>query len=383
MVHLRRSPNLNPADTASCTKHPTIHTRQTQNIRIKTLSNTSLQDGDLLILRGEEVIATLEGQEQAVMDAVGEAYKLHTLGKSSLPHSSFLRFPDSDINRIICLPAYLGGDLELAGMKWVASFPGNLEKGMDRASALLALNSATTGRPSAMMEASIISARRTAASAALAGQKLMAGQEVTRAGFVGCGLINFEVARFLVNAAIPSIETLVILDINPESARAFGDKCEEAFGVQAEVATDLNQLFADVPLTSFATNTGTPHVDDISACAPGSAILHVSLRDLTPKVILEADNVVDDLDHVARARTSIHLAELETGNRDFVRCDIGEILLGKAPARVDETGVAIFSPFGLGVLDLAVAHLVQERAMAEGHGTVIPSFLPPRWTERG
>jgi ornithine cyclodeaminase len=347
------------------------------------LTTLSLQDGDLLVLRGEEVATILENQEQAVMDAVSLAYQLHTAGKSSLPHSTFLRFPDNEINRIISLPAYLGGDLQLAGMKWVASFPGNLDQGMDRASALLALNSATTGRPVAMMEASIISARRTAASAALAGQKLMAGQEVKRVGFVGCGLINFEIARFLVKAAIPSIETLVILDIDPQRGRAFGEKCEQAFGVEAEVVSDLDELFGGVTLTSFATNTGTPHVDSISACAPGSAILHVSLRDLTPRVILEADNVVDDLDHVARARTSIHLAELEAGHRDFVRCNLGEILLSQAPARRDARSVAIFSPFGLGVLDLAVAHVVQEQALANGIGTVIPSFLPPRWTERG
>jgi len=347
------------------------------------LSKLSLQGGDLLVLRGAEVAAILEDQEQAVINAVSQAYKLHTAGHSSLPHSTFLRFPNHEINRIIALPAYLGGDLELAGMKWVASFPANLEQGMDRASAILALNSATNGRPTAMMEASIISARRTAASAALAGQQLMAGQEVKRVGFVGCGLINFEIARFLVKAAIPSIETLVILDIDPQRGQAFGAKCHQAFGVETEVVSDLNELFSSVSLTSFATNTGTPHVDDISACAPGSAILHISLRDLTARVILEADNVVDDLDHVARARTSIHLAELETGHRDFVRCNIGEILLSQAPARRDHQSVAIFSPFGLGVLDLAVAHLVQERALAEGQGTVIPSFLPPHWTERG
>ena len=316
------------------------------------------------------------------MDAVGEAYRLHTQGQTSLPHSMFLRFPDNQTDRIIALPAYLGGGHELAGMKWVASFPGNLQQGKDRASAVLALNSATTGRPSAMMEASIISARRTAASAALAGQKLMAGQEVRRAGVVGCGLINFEVVRFLVKAAVPTIETLVLLDVHPESAELFGEKCRKVFGVDYEVASDMEGVLSSVNLTTFATNTVTPHVDDVSVCAPGSAILHVSLRDFTPQVILAADNVVDDVDHVSRARTSIHLAELETGNRDFVRCNIGQILLGEAEARRDAESVAIFSPFGLGVLDLAVAHLVEKKALEAGIGTVIPSFLPPRWTER-
>ena len=346
------------------------------------MNRNPLRDGDLLVLRGEEVDEVLLGHEDQVMNAVAEAYKLHAQGKTSLPHSSFLRFPDNDIDRIICLPAYVGGERSQAGMKWVASFPGNLEKGMDRASAVLVLNSSTTGRPTAFMESSIISARRTAASAALAGRELTRGRTQRKVGLVGCGLINFEVARFLVRSALSGVETLVLRDLNEERARAFGDHCEEKLGVSVELAPSLEALFSEVELTSFATNTVTPHVDDLSACAPGSVILHVSLRDLKPGVILSADNVVDDLDHVARARTSIHLAEMEVGNRDFVRCSLGDILLERFPARPDNESITVFSPFGLGILDLAVADLVESQALERGLGSVIPSFLPPRWTDR-
>lgn len=339
-------------------------------------------DAHLLILTGEDVIQLLGGRETDVIAAVEEAYKLHALGESSLPHSTFLRFPGNDTDRIIALPAYLGGDHAMAGVKWIASFPGNVERDMDRASASIILNSAHTGRPYAVMEASTISAQRTAASAALAGRHLLAGREPTRAGIVGCGLIGFEIVRFL-RAALPGIESLVLFDLSPERARVFGDHCRETFGdIQIDIADDLQSLLAAAPLVAFSTVAGKPHVDDLSACPPGGAILHVSLRDLSPRVILAADNVVDDLDHVARARTSIHLTELEVGHRDFVRCSLGDILLGRAPARRDDESLAVFSPFGLGVLDLAVASLVADRALAEGRGTVIEGFLPPRWTQR-
>ena len=130
---------------------------------------------DARVIGAPDIQAALQGCETPVLDAVKKAYKTHTQGASSVPHSSFLRFPDSEADRIICLPAYLGGDYQLAGVKWVASMPGNIASGLERASAVIILNDRLTGRPTAIMEGSIISKARTAASAALVSCVLACG----------------------------------------------------------------------------------------------------------------------------------------------------------------------------------------------------------------
>src|SRR3954453_8255505 len=100
----------------------------------------------MLVLRYNDVREILDGQEERVLEAVRRAYVLHAEGRTEVPHSVFLRFPGEGSERIIGLPAYLGGETATAGMKWVASFPANTEHGMPRASAVVVTNSVRTGR---------------------------------------------------------------------------------------------------------------------------------------------------------------------------------------------------------------------------------------------
>ncbi len=336
-----------------------------------------MSSNDVLILRGSEVEDLLAGREAEIMEAVGRAYVAHRRGHSSLPHSTFLRFPNDDLNRIIALPAFLGDGFDVAGMKWIASFPGNVQKGFARASAVLILNSASTGLPEAILESSLISARRTAASAALAAQLLRKGKETGSAGLIGTGVINYETARFLARA-IPGIRRFALYDLDRERAEAFAGRLRELLadlgGASVEVVDDSRELFRTCEVVAFATTAVKPHVTDLSDCLPGATILHTSLRDLTADVILAADNVVDDADHVSRANTSIHLAEMQTGNRDFIRCTIADLVTGEAPAKKDESQITIVSPFGLGVLDLAVGELARKKALETGRGTLIEGF---------
>jgi ornithine cyclodeaminase len=335
-----------------------------------------VSEQDILLVKGHEVEKLLAGREAAVVEVVRAAYEIHGRGESSLPHSVFLRFPDNERNRIIALPAYLGGDFRVAGMKWVSSFPGNLDVNLNRASAIIVLNSAETGRPEAILEGSWISAKRTAASAALAAHRLATAETAAPVGIVGCGLINFEVIRFL--RALKLIrETIYICDTDAARAESFRKKCAAAFPELALlISPDAPDVLARCGVVSLATTAARPHLSDLSLCRKGTVVLHLSLRDLTPEVILRSENIVDDVDHVCRAETSLHLAEQVAGHREFIAGTLADILAGRRDRREGASGVTIFSPFGLGVLDLALASLTRDLAVDHRYGQRIDNFLP-------
>ncbi|ATZ23958.1 2,3-diaminopropionate biosynthesis protein SbnB [Streptomyces lavendulae] len=329
----------------------------------------------MLIIGHREVRDILKGREREIISLVADAYRLHDEGRSALPHSVFLRFPGDDRNRIIGLPAHLGGQEPVSGMKWIASFPGNVAQGKERASASIVLNSMADGTPEAFIEASLVSAKRTAASAAVAAGLLSTEREPSGISLIGLGPINLEVLRFA-KAQLPSLLEVTLFDLDTERAHAFGSKVRKIIpGAAVHYAASAGEAVAAHRLVSLATTAGTPHLD-LGAAGPGTTVLHVSLRDLTVESILGAQNVVDDADHVCRERTSLHLAEQATGGREFVDATIGGMLRAPDSFRRDPHRVAVFSPFGLGILDLALAQWVKQQAEEFSIGTKVDDFLP-------
>jgi 2,3-diaminopropionate biosynthesis protein SbnB len=334
-----------------------------------------MSGSDLTVIGAPDIEAVLKGHEEQVLDAVQKAYETHARGASSLPHSSFLRFPDNDKDRIICLPAYLGEKYQLAGVKWIASMPGNVARGMERASAVIILNDRITGQPKALLEGSIISKQRTAASAALASRVLAPG-EPDAIGFVGCGPINTTVAQFLA-ITWPNVKRFVAFDLQPSRAETFGEAlCLQIPGANFTVAENIQTLLSECPMVAFGTTAIEPYLDNLDACQAGATLLHISLRDLSAGAILSNHNIVDDLVHVNRAATSFQLASEKSGNTAFVHSSLGDILLGNVNLPERDERKMIFSPFGLGVLDLAVADLVHKQIAKDGGGTRVESFLP-------
>ncbi|MFI6320159.1 2,3-diaminopropionate biosynthesis protein SbnB [Nonomuraea sp. NPDC050556] len=326
------------------------------------------------VISGAQVQRALRGQEKPMTEIVEAAYRTHGAGNTVNPPSYFLRFPDRPNARIIALPASIGGDAGVDGIKWVSSFPENVPAGLPRASAVLILNDPLTGYPFACMEGSIISATRTAASAALAADWFTRERgRPPRVGFVGTGLIARYIHTYLAGTGW-SFDEVGVHDLSSEYAAGFADHLERS-GESGRVTVhdDVESLIRSSDLLVFATVAAKPHVSDPAWFAHNPIVLHVSLRDLSPEIILASTNIVDDVDHCLKADTSPHLAEQLVGNRDFVHGTLDDVMSGRVELPADRP--LVFSPFGLGVLDLAVGTHVYAELRRGGELHVVEDFF--------
>ncbi|MET7640378.1 2,3-diaminopropionate biosynthesis protein SbnB [Streptomyces sp. NPDC005438] len=313
-----------------------------------------------------------------IVDAVRETYLTHEAGDSVNPDSYFLRFPEKPDARIIALPAYLGGETNVAGIKWIGSFPANIEQGIPRASATLLLNDYATGYPFAVLEASQISAARTAASAVLAAEQLTGGRSAGRITVVGAGIIARNILEFF-HSQEWQVDELVVHDLKLEYAEALASHATSELGMKSRTVDGLKEAIDGADVVVFATVAGEPYVTEPDAFAPGQVVLNISLRDIAPEIVHGAYNIVDDVEHCMKANTSPHLAEQKYGNRDFVTGTLAQHIRGDITTGTDKP--VIFSPFGLGVLDLAVGAFVYQSALDSGDAVQIEDFFgeTSRW----
>ncbi|CAM5243220.1 2,3-diaminopropionate biosynthesis protein SbnB [Streptomyces cyaneofuscatus] len=324
------------------------------------------------IVSGATVHAVVDGRHEEIMDLVEQTYRLHGEGGTTNPPSYFLRFADRPRDRIIALPAALRGEEPVNGLKWISSFPGNLDSGIPRASAVLILNDADTGYPFACLESSIISAVRTAASAAVAARILSRrGKKPTRIGFIGAGLIARYLHEYL-TASETRFAEIGVHDLERSYAEARAAQLR-ATHPHVTVHDTAEQLIRGSDLVVLATTAAEPYLHETAWFAHHPLVLNVSLRDLAPDIVLDSINIVDDIEHVLQANTSVHLAEQRIGDRSFLHGTLYDVLTGRI--EVPDNRTVVFSPFGLGVLDLALGYFVHRHAVKRGLTVDVPDFF--------
>jgi len=333
---------------------------------------------EFLYLSQEEVRATGIDMSK-VIGIVEKVLALHDEGKVNLPSKVILDLNERERGRINAMPAYIGGDIEMCGMKWIAGFPPNPVKfGIPRAHALIVLNDSWTGVPLAIMDGTYISAMRTGAVTGV-GAKYLANPDSEVVGIIGCG-VQARTQIMAIKAAVPSVKSLKGYDIRGEASKQFTQWASKELGIRAEPVATAKEAVEGSDIIATVTVADEPIVKD-AWLKKGSLFAHVgSYQEEEEAVIFNTNKVVVDLWHEVLHRGTPLLARLYTAGKikdDKIYANIGEIIRGKKQGRKNRDERIFFSPLGMGSEDVGVASFVYKEAKKKGLGTTLKLWDSP------
>ncbi|MCP5047086.1 MAG: 2,3-diaminopropionate biosynthesis protein SbnB, partial [bacterium] len=233
------------------------------------------------------------------------------------PIKPYLRYRDLT-NRIIAMPAFIGGDFDMAGIKWIASFPGNIHNGIPRAHSVVILNKAATGQPVAIINTALLSILRTAAVSGLMIRYFDRARALkdVNLGISGWGPIGQHQLRMCMGLFGDRISKISLFDLRNI------DKTTIDFLPQdkIQVAESWEQAYTDADVFITATVSKAPYID--KKPKKGSLHLNVSLRDYKTDIFdhVKDSIIVDDWDEICREKTDIEMMHLEKGlNKEHVK----------------------------------------------------------------
>src|SRR5690625_4092234 len=194
--------------------------------------------------------------------------------------------------RFMSMPAYLGGDFQIAGEKWYGSNVSNREKGLPRSIHTITLNDVETGAPIALMSGNLVSAMRTGAVAGVAARHLAAKRSKTVA-IIGAGVISKACAR-AITYAMPDAEKVLIFDVDAARAGDFAQDLGAEFSGNVEVTESLEAAVRDGDVISVATSGATAPNIAGEWLKPGALLVLTGHTRLADDLYLRSRVVVDN-----------------------------------------------------------------------------------------
>jgi ornithine cyclodeaminase len=339
----------------------------------------------VLWLSQEDVVAAGGLDMGAAMADVEAVVRLHASGEYVLPGKIVLNWrappPGQEADIVNVMPGYVGGGFGVAGLKAIASFPGNpLVHGLPRASALILLYDAEVGLPLAVMDGTLISAMRTGAASGVAARYL-ARRDARRVGLIGAGVQN-RTQLMALQVACPGLRRADVFDIHPDRAELFAAEMGAQLGMDVRVAPGAEDAVRAADIVVTAT-TATRPIIATGWLAPGSLYAHISGYECEYDVIRQADKVVvDDWEQVKHRMASTVAYMWRDGlfSDTDLYAELRELVAGPKPGRENDDEVIVFSPIGLGLHDLALAWRVYQTARVRGLGQRLSLWEDPLWT---
>jgi len=282
------------------------------------------------------------------------------------PVKPYLRYRDLT-NRIIALIAFVGGDIDLAGIKWIASFPANIHKkpALPRAHSVVILNHADTGAPVSIINTALLSIVRTASVSGLMIRHFIKARPMKniKVAIMGWGPIGKYHYKMVTDILKKDIETVTLYDVRDIDPKTITGK----FKSKTKIAKTWQEAYRDADIFITCTVSKAPYVD--KKPKNGSLQLNCSLRDYKTSILDHTKAIiVDDWTEVCREKTDIEMMHLERGLKEKDTKSIIDVVCNNACALYPKKEAIMFNPMGMAVFDVATGRYYLNKAKEKGFG---------------
>lgn len=290
-------------------------------------------------------------------------------GECQLPLRQIMWLPDK-VGALGLMPAYWSA-ANVVGLKAVSYFPGNEGSEYDSHQGAVMLFDAKRGRLLAMIDATSITAIRTAAVSGVA-TKLLARKNASRLAVLGSGVQAREHVGAMCSCR--SITDVRVFSRTLAQAERFASATEKRLGLNVRAVASAEEAVKDADIVCTTTSSSEPvlfgrwinrgtHIN-----AVGSSV--ASARELDAAAVRMSRLFVDRLESAMQEAGDFVIARKEgVVGDDHVLGEIGDLLLGRVDGRVSADDVTLFKSVGLAVEDLAAAYHVYKKAIESDAGT--------------
>jgi alanine dehydrogenase len=284
---------------------------------------------------------------ERALEAVRGAFVAYARGEWSMPPKVYVpAYPAGDFR---AMPALGAGH---AALKWVTSFPGNPERGLQTVTGLVLLSDAETGALRALFDAAAVTALRTGAAAVLAAETL-GRDDAQTAAVIGAG-VNGRAAAW---TFLAQGREVALWDLDPARAEAAASELGAGVAGSRDEALSADLLVTMTPGHEVLLPEGSlragQHVSLMGADGPGKA-------EIATTELARAHVFCDDWEQASHNGELAHALEAGEIARDDVT-QLGDVLDSRADGRRSSEEVTAFDSTGLAIQDLAVALAALER----------------------
>ena len=328
-------------------------------------------------------------------------------GNNHNSHGTQVTFPDdpkfpgmpknADDRRFMAMPAYLGGDTQMAGMKWYGSNVENKKSGLPRSILMMMLNDKDTGAPVAMMSANLVSSYRTGAIPGV-GAKYLARKDASTVAIVGPGVMGKTSLRAFVSTC-PNLDTLKVKGRGKKSMDSFlkfvKEECPQLKNIT--VCDTVEEAVRDSDIVCMTTTAPVKEKDfqyidkawvkkGALICMPSAARFDDDFLINDCKLVVDNYKLYEawaeefpypsyEMVQIIGSKFTDLMHEGKIQRDDII--DLADIMMGNHPGRESDDDIIIYSVGGMPVEDIAWGETVYKNALKMGIGVKLHLWDEP------